>query len=266
MGRGTVLIAALQAEVLRRFPEHQIYLRSNDRVRLLRVGTRVQVMAVATAALIAGWVGVATINTVADLSGLTADAVAEKEAELARMSARVSALKADVGDLRGDVAISAEALEKRQLFLASLLTGKGSVRKLAAMVPEPMPDLQDMAENHPDVMAPFVKIEREQLAFVDQATFAAIDTLPPVISGVNTTEQCGGGNDDTNLQAWINARGNATVNDECSATSWTNFSFSGSDGQSGTGAFNAGPYPQVLAHDCDWYVDVISPRNSTLCL
>ncbi len=173
MGRGTVLIAALQAEVLRRFPEHQIYLRSNDRVRLLRVGTRVQVMAVATAALIAGWVGVATINTVADLSGLTADAVAEKEAELARMSARVSALKADVGDLRGDVAISAEALEKRQLFLASLLTGKGSVRKLAAMVPEPMPDLQDMAENHPDVMAPFVKIEREQLAFVDQATQAA---------------------------------------------------------------------------------------------
>lgn len=93
-------------------------------------------------------------------------------------------------------------------------------------------------------------------AFVDQATFAAIDTLPPVISGINTTEQCGGGNDDTNLQAWINAHGNATANDECSATSWTNFSFATSDGQSGTGAFNAGPYPLVLAHDCDWYVDV----------
>ena len=173
MGRGTVLIAALQSEVLRRFPEHQIYLRSNDRVRLLRIGTRVQLTAVAAAALIAGWVGVATINTIADLSGLTADAVAEKEAELTRMSARVAALKADVGDLRGDVAISAEALEKRQMFLASLLTGKASTRKLAAMMPASMPDLQEMAESHPDVMAPFVKIEREQLAFVDQATRAA---------------------------------------------------------------------------------------------
>ena len=28
--------------------------------------------------------------------------------------------------------------------------------------------------------------------FVDQATFGAIDTLPPVISGSNTVEQCGG--------------------------------------------------------------------------
>ncbi|HRI58957.1 MAG TPA: hypothetical protein PK228_04525, partial [Saprospiraceae bacterium] len=93
-------------------------------------------------------------------------------------------------------------------------------------------------------------------AFVDQATFGAIDTLPPVITGSNILEQCGGNNDNANLQAWINAHGNATATDDCSATTWTNFSFLTSTGQSGNGVFNGGPYPQVQPHNCAWFVDV----------
>ncbi|MCW5924786.1 MAG: gliding motility-associated C-terminal domain-containing protein [Saprospiraceae bacterium] len=93
-------------------------------------------------------------------------------------------------------------------------------------------------------------------AFVNQATFGAIDTLPPVITGSNTTEQCGGGNDNANLQAWINAHGNAVVTDDCSGFTWTNFSYATSDGQNGNGVFNAGPYPQVQAHNCAWWADV----------
>ena len=89
-----------------------------------------------------------------------------------------------------------------------------------------------------------------------QATFGVIDTLSPVITGTNKTEECGGGNDQTALTTWINAHGNATVTDECSATTWTNFSFVTSTGQSGTGAFNSGPYPTVVANNCSWYVDV----------
>lgn len=92
--------------------------------------------------------------------------------------------------------------------------------------------------------------------FVDRATFGAIDTLPPVISGSNALEQCGSNNDNANLQAWIDAHGNATATDECSATTWTNFSFLTSTGQSGTGVFNGGPYPQVQPNTCDWHVDV----------
>ncbi len=90
-----------------------------------------------------------------------------------------------------------------------------------------------------------------------QATFAAIDTLPPVITGVNTTEECGStANDNVALQTWINARGNTTITDECSATSWFNFSYLTSTGQSGNGFFNNGPYPQVQAYNCNWWVDV----------
>ncbi|MBK7936182.1 MAG: hypothetical protein IPJ82_03515 [Lewinellaceae bacterium] len=89
-----------------------------------------------------------------------------------------------------------------------------------------------------------------------QATFAAIDTLPPVISGSNTVEQCGGGDDVASLQAWINLHGNATFADDCSGISWTDFSYVTSGGQSGNGFFGTGPYPPVQAYNCNWYTDV----------
>ena len=92
--------------------------------------------------------------------------------------------------------------------------------------------------------------------FAGGATFAAVDTLPPVITGSNTTEQCGGDNDQNILQNWINAKGNATIADDCSSASWTNFAFVTSEGQAGTGTFNTGPYPSVAANNCTWYVDV----------
>ncbi len=92
--------------------------------------------------------------------------------------------------------------------------------------------------------------------FMGNADFGAIDTLPPIISGINTTEQCGGGNDQTALQSWINAHGNATVIDDCSDFTWTNFSFTTSSGQSGNGNFNSGPYPTVQANNCTWFTDV----------
>jgi len=88
------------------------------------------------------------------------------------------------------------------------------------------------------------------------ADFGAIDTLPPVITGLDRTEQCGGGNDQTALQTWINTQGNASVVDDCSGFTWTNFTFTSSNGQSGSGNFNTGPYPTVQANNCTWFTDV----------
>ncbi len=130
-------------------------------------------MTAATAALLAGWLSIATINTISDFGGASADAMAAKETELARMQASVAALKADVGSLKGSVATSAETLHKRQMFLVSLLSGKGDTRTLAALMPKAVPSLEQTADAHPDVLAPFIKIERDQFAFVDKATTAA---------------------------------------------------------------------------------------------
>ena len=91
---------------------------------------------------------------------------------------------------------------------------------------------------------------------VGKRTFAAVDTLPPVITGTNTTEECGGGNDQSALQNWINAKANATFLDDCSTAFWTGYSFTTSNGQSGSGTFNSGPYPTIVANNCNWFTDV----------
>ena len=88
------------------------------------------------------------------------------------------------------------------------------------------------------------------------ATFGVIDSLPPVIGGVNVSEQCGNGDDMAMLSSWINAHGNTTVTDDCSTTSWMNFSWATSGGQTGMGVFNVGPYPSPQLHNCTWFVDV----------
>jgi gliding motility-associated-like protein len=87
------------------------------------------------------------------------------------------------------------------------------------------------------------------------STFGVIDTVPPAITGVNTTELCGG-NDNASLTAWINAHGNAIATDGCSGTSWTGFSWVTSTGNTGSGNFGTGPYPSVQALNCSWWVDV----------
>ncbi len=94
-------------------------------------------------------------------------------------------------------------------------------------------------------------------SYAGAATFAAIDTLPPVIIGVDKTVACGSSSNQTMLNTWINAHGNATATDDCSSVTWTDFSFKTSTGQVDTGAFNTGPYPTLVPNDCSWYVDVI---------
>jgi murein DD-endopeptidase MepM/ murein hydrolase activator NlpD len=156
----------------RYFPEHQIYLRSGGSVRLIRVGTRVQLMAAASTALVALWMGAATFNMVA--ASDQDDVIAAKQAELARMERQVAAMKADVTNLKGDVLTTAQRIEKRQAFLANLLSGKADVEQLAAMLPEAGPAVAAHADvQHASLLAPFAKLERDQLAFVDKATAAA---------------------------------------------------------------------------------------------
>lgn len=157
---------------LRYFPEHQIYLRSGGTVRLIKIGTRVQLMAAGTTALVALWMGAATFNMVA-----TSDqdaVIAAKQAELARMERQVAAMKADVSNLKGDVLTTAQRIEQRQAFLVNLLSGKADVEQLAAMLPKAGPVVAAHGDvQHASLMAPFAKLERDQLAFVDQATAAA---------------------------------------------------------------------------------------------
>lgn len=93
--------------------------------------------------------------------------------------------------------------------------------------------------------------------FAGQGVFGVRDTTAPIIAGpAMVTEECGGGDDQLKLNAWINAHGNANFSDNCSAVTWQNFSFTTSTGQMGAGGFNTGPFPVVQANNCNWFVDV----------
>jgi gliding motility-associated-like protein len=91
--------------------------------------------------------------------------------------------------------------------------------------------------------------------------FTIIDDTSPTIFPTSTsmTEECGSGDDQTNLEAWIDSYGGAIAADGCSAETWIDFDFTTNDGTPVMGTVNFGDnanYPQVTANDCQWSVAV----------
>jgi len=201
----------LTQSLSRALPEHQFtWHRSHGHAGhgdlSIRMGTRAQVMAIGSAVLIAGWMGLATTAMV---SGDSNTALAAKQAELARMQTTIQAMKSETAVLRGDVAARANALEARQAFLAALLSDKRDMVQLAKMLPRKVdfgsnslltvrdlvgplmvaPKLGKRAaklvankfeaarfaaqRGDAALVEPFARIENQQLAFVDKAAGAA---------------------------------------------------------------------------------------------
>ncbi len=191
----------LTQSLTRALPEHQFTWHRSDghpgrRDLTIKIGTQAQLMAIGSAVLIAGWLGVATTAMV---SGDTDAALAAKQAELARMNTTIQAMKSETAALKGDVAARAEALEARQAFLAALLTDNRDMAQLAKMLPRKVDagrnsllTVQDLVGpalgkrggkmvgrsfEAPRVdlamVEPFAKLESQQLAFVDKAAGAA---------------------------------------------------------------------------------------------
>ena len=152
-----------------RFPERRIHIESPTGQRSIRIGTREQLMGLASAAMIAGWL------TVSTTTGISADKAQDKqtEAELARMAAQVQALKADTAALKGSVATTAERIEARQQFLDALLTGRARGADLADLLPRSIRKVSAEEAVASGVLAPFAALERKQLALVDKAAATA---------------------------------------------------------------------------------------------
>ncbi len=175
MTRGRAAFDRAAAAVCRVLPEASfVWHRAGGSVTV-RIGTGKQVMAIGGAALIVGWLGIA------GLSPPTHPADVAKAAELARMQAQLAAMQSATTALHGEVADRAAAIEKRQAFLAALLTPKHDLARLAAMLPR-AGDAATARDLLPGavlpaagdkLMAPFRQLESEQLAFVDKATGAA---------------------------------------------------------------------------------------------
>lgn len=92
------------------------------------------------------------------------------------------------------------------------------------------------------------------------ASYVVEDDGSPTIGPTPTDhmEECGGGNDQTALNNWIDTIGGAMATDVCSAIDWVTFSYTTSVGAVGADiTFGDYPsYPQILANDCDWSIDI----------
>ncbi len=169
--------AGLAEKLVRMLPEHEFTWHRASGQTTVRLGTSHQLMAIGSAVLVAGWLGVATTSMVS--GNQTADAaLVAKQGELARLQSELTAMKSNAAAVEGSVAETAQKLEARQAFLASLLSGKRNLKQLAAMLPRQSDNDIAVARDllvprRAKVLEPFRNIETKQLAFVDQATDAA---------------------------------------------------------------------------------------------
>ncbi|MFT4666295.1 MAG: gliding motility-associated-like protein [Polaribacter sp.] len=99
------------------------------------------------------------------------------------------------------------------------------------------------------------------LSVTTTAAYIVEDNGSPAISPTATSisEECGGGNDQTVLDNWINSFGGAAASDVCSDAEWSEISYTTS-----VGAVDANiafgdtlNYPNIVANDCDWSVEVV---------
>ena len=189
----------LDSVVARRLPPHEFTWHRHHHAETgaggdltLKVGTRAQLMAIGSAVLVAGWLGVATSSMVTGNDAV----VAAKQAEVVRLHSQVKAMQAETAALKGDVIARAAALEARQAFLTALLSNKRDMKQLAGMLPRQgsVTSNLDMVRNlvapkatkrgkrgatlavvasDSMLVEPFRQLESQQLALVDKATGAA---------------------------------------------------------------------------------------------
>lgn len=161
---------ARAARLSRLLPEWHLELRTHGRSHQVRIGTGAQLMGLGTAVLVAGFVGLGASSVATDKAEDQAQRL-----QMARMAAQVQALKADTAELQGQVLTTAQRIEARQKFLDALLTGKATGKDLAELLPRNSgrTRLSDAQAREAGVLAPFARLEAQQLALVDKASATA---------------------------------------------------------------------------------------------
>ena len=113
------------------FPERQLFLRSEGRVRFLTIGTNTQIGMASTLAISLIW------GAVTSYAYLTRDTVLEeKNQTINSMSAQYQSLSSDFGSLEKEVERRAILLEERQAFLEQMLSAEDAKTVDASAEPE----------------------------------------------------------------------------------------------------------------------------------
>ena len=187
MSRLARAVTGLNDRLAQRLPEHCFTWHRADGALTIRFGSWQQVMAIGSAVLVAGWLGIATTSLVSGNVGADA-ALSAKQKELVRLERQLAAARLEAAVIKGEVGQRAALLEQRQAFLTALITGKADSKTLAALLPRQASDGMSTVralvaplggrkpsadEVAPSTVEPLRVIENQQLALVDRATGAA---------------------------------------------------------------------------------------------
>lgn len=107
------------------FKPRDIFLHDGKSLRRFTIGSRVQMAAAFAAFLMLAWSSFATYQAVSLMNG-----------DMAQMERRLARMQADVSEMREQTRDHAALLERRQEFLASVLSGQADANQLAALLPQ----------------------------------------------------------------------------------------------------------------------------------
>jgi murein DD-endopeptidase MepM/ murein hydrolase activator NlpD len=116
--------AGLAAKFHNWFRPRDIFLHDGSSLRRFQIGAKVQMAAVLAAFVLLAWSTFATVG-----------AIAAMNSDVARMQAQLTSMEQEVTAIREQTRAHAALLERRQAFLASILSGSATPQQVAAMIP-----------------------------------------------------------------------------------------------------------------------------------
>jgi murein DD-endopeptidase MepM/ murein hydrolase activator NlpD len=144
--------ANLGERFLNIFKPRDIFLHDGKSLRRFTIGARVQMAVTFAAFALLAWSAYATFQAITLMNG-----------DVAQMQARVARMEADVATMRAQTQRHAALIERRQQFLAGVLSGEADARELAALLPE-----QERGP-HNSLSQTYAQVDGMQEALVEQA-------------------------------------------------------------------------------------------------
>ena len=151
--------AGLSASFFNFFKPRDIFLHDGKSLRRFTIGAKLQMAAASAVFLLLAWSAAATITAFRALDG-----------DMARMERQVAKMETDVAAMRVAVRTRVHQLERRQAFLATMLSPNPDAARLSALLPDEItaprnPAARAMAQS-------FDEVESMQTAMVEQVRAA----------------------------------------------------------------------------------------------
>src|SRR3954454_22939172 len=142
------------------FKPRDVFLHDGKSLRRFTIGSRIQMAVAGIALAILAWSTFATFEMIATMNG-----------DVAAMQRQVAQMQTDIAAIRTATVQRAALLERRQLFLAEMLSGRADSDRLAQAIPAAAIDFENPAAQA--VTTAFSRVDSMQADLVTRTQSAA---------------------------------------------------------------------------------------------